>query len=806
MKDRRTIVAAFVALVCAALLALGGAVPVRGEALVVDDGVRASDADPCVSCASAKADGRIVYVYEIDAGEFTGGRLSGATLNARAINGPANDHNPDYFYGLEGMSEVFQVTSTGDAGSIATASVDEQVTFEGNVATYDKQAVAFSKACPCFSDDRSSDALYDIYNDVRGVGWATGNLSLGPDTKVDVFVSEGVEYPSYSRQLAFAGTGARQANGDRIPAGALRGEINLDMTLIGTGYIRWQPGGDLEFSALDTVPQNAPSEVYFDVVDLGERSELKVTVDEGLVIDVEQTGIFAGLTLPTIGDPGQFVITGIPDLVARWDYTTAGDPSTWVFQSDNDHGGEAEIEPTECDGQCCQLDYGDAPDAITGTATGNYNTVASDNGPSHVIVPNLRLGVIDPDADSGILQDSTATADDLDGIPDDEDGVTTLPDISNLSTSVPLSVDVFNNTGLDATLACWIDFNADGDFLDAGEGASAIVGSSAAQQPTALTFTGFASPTPGDTVLRCRIANEALEVSSATGPAATGEVEDYQLLIEEETEIGTWCPVNDPSVAGLQTDLLGTGQGDWTKGFRTRKLAVPDYQNVAELYGQLAAVDVGTMRFVRFRSPDKTNIKISDPTSYAFRTYAVNWWGAELGTAPYIKGQFFWGRKANKSPRAFVLWPTYNMAEPYANVFETFEDGANNHVYWDTANGWVDEVTETLTLPQTQAEGATLIVKVAIVDNNDDDRPVVLTVTAGGVTDTWFANGPDAKATLNLVELTLPNLPAGTDEVEITLYSPQPFDSEYGTGEEGGDSAAMIGATASYVCEDTSQP
>ena len=49
---------------------------------------------------------------------------------------------------------------------------------------------------------------------------------------------------------------------------------------------------------------------------------------------------------------------------------------------------------------------------------------------------------------------------------DDEDGVSTLPTIYNTSTSVPLAVSVFNNTGATATVACWIDFNRNGVFGD----------------------------------------------------------------------------------------------------------------------------------------------------------------------------------------------------------------------------------------------------------------------------------------------------------------------------------------------------
>ena len=69
------------------------------------------------------------------------------------------------------------------------------------------------------------------------------------------------------------------------------------------------------------------------------------------------------------------------------------------------------------------LDYGDAPDTGAGTGVGNYNTVATDSGPSHVIVANLQLGATAPDADNGTLQNVAATADDTTGTPDDEDSI-----------------------------------------------------------------------------------------------------------------------------------------------------------------------------------------------------------------------------------------------------------------------------------------------------------------------------------------------------------------------------------------------
>ncbi len=255
------------------------------------------------------------------------------------------------------------------------------------------------------------------------------------------------------------------------------------------------------------------------------------------------------------------------------------------------------------------------------------------------------------------------------------------------------------------------------------------------------------------------------------------------------------CPV-DPNVGPLLTTVLGVGQGSPTKGIRTRKLVIPNYQDVASLYGQLASVESGgVMKYVRFRYPNNTKVQIYAPTSPAYRTFAVNWWGAELDTGyKYVKGQFFWGAKGNKTPRAFVLWPTYNTTENYANVFTTFDESIKNHVAWES--GFNPSVTQVVAIPETQANGAVVTVSVAVVDVNKDGRTMTLTVEAGGVSVARVLTVPNSRDLLNLEEFVLENVPVGTDKVTITLESPN------GTG----DSAAMIGAAVNYECSDTVEP
>ena len=179
------------------------------------------------------------------------------------------------------------------------------------------------------------------------------------------------------------------------------------------------------------------------------------------------------------------------------------------------------------------------------------------------------------------------------------------------------------------------------------------------------------SPTYGDTTAAVTLTDDDDVTCTFTNTA------DFQPM-------DSFCPVDNADVGMTMTDLIGTGQGNTTKGYRTRKLVVPNSDDVVSLYGQLAAVDVGVMKYVRFLPQGYPKVQIYAPTSPAYRTYAVDWWGSDLpADANNVKGQFFWGKKGNKAPRAFVLWPTYDMEEEYANVFVTFDESNENHVAWE---------------------------------------------------------------------------------------------------------------------------
>ena len=169
------------------------------------------------------------------------------------------------------------------------------------------------------------------------------------------------------------------------------------------------------------------------------------------------------------------------------------------------------------------VDYGDAPDTAAGTGAGNYNTLGSDNGPSHAVVTGVYLGAgVDPD--NGSLQDGTATADDSSntGLADDEDGVVFQ---TPLVAGKPARIQV--TAGVAGCLNAWVDYNGNGLFTDSGEQIAANLAVIAGANSLNVTVPGTAR---GVLYSRFRFTVQCSQGGQApTGPASSGEVEDYAL-------------------------------------------------------------------------------------------------------------------------------------------------------------------------------------------------------------------------------------------------------------------------------------
>lgn len=213
---------------------------------------------------------------------------------------------------------------------------------------------------------------------------------------------------------------------------------------------------------------------------------------------------------------------------------------------------------TMCPTAAVLVDYGDAPDISSGTGQGNYNTLLANNGPRHELINKLTLGT-QVTAETDAHQNSTATGDDLTkGIQDDGLDEPLMPLSLSMSTYT-LPVTVTNETGAEANLYGWIDFNQNGLF-EFDEAAPVVsVPSFAGAQTVELTFTkpAGAALVTGDTFVRLRLTTDTLtntedmQDSRSVGPASDGEVEDYILSVTAVADLAV------DKTADLQAVIAG---------------------------------------------------------------------------------------------------------------------------------------------------------------------------------------------------------------------------------------------------------
>jgi hypothetical protein len=244
----------------------------------------------------------------------------------------------------------------------------------------------------------------------------------------------------------------------------------------------------------------------------------------------------------TLGNTtGQPTTSNTPYVAQTNDLYTFDNPDTPIISGEATGmpiNGDATLHQQEASATqsvtAIATDYGDASDIGAGSATGNYRTTAIDGGPNHIVVSGLKLGT-NIDGDSGTLQDITATADDTNGTPDDEDAFTTLPSVSTSGTYSLSNIPMTNSVG-NATLHAWVDFNKDGSF-EVSEYTSTPVNNGATSAN--LSWTVPSGTTAGSSYARFRLTTQPLTDNTGTagedersiGTASDGEVEDYAVAI-----------------------------------------------------------------------------------------------------------------------------------------------------------------------------------------------------------------------------------------------------------------------------------
>lgn len=237
-----------------------------------------------------------------------------------------------------------------------------------------------------------------------------------------------------------------------------------------------------------------------------------------------------------------------------------------------------------------------------------------------------------------------------------------------------------------------------------------------------------------------------------------------------------------------RTTILGVGMGSPKKASLSKKLTIPNSTDLVALYGQLAGKDVGKdPRFVRFTPQGGGTVQVNTMTGTSQRNGGVYWYGTPLQPTSSITGRWFLAPKTKgKVPRALVAYATYETAATYFDTYVLYTDGATNTV--GPEEPWAQ--SQTLTIPiDPPLATADVTVQVALVDNDKDTRFITVNASAGPVMEGNTSNNPTHGDTLSILTFTLEDVPAGTDEVTLELLS--------GVN---GDSAAIVGAAASYAC------
>jgi hypothetical protein len=183
------------------------------------------------------------------------------------------------------------------------------------------------------------------------------------------------------------------------------------------------------------------------------------------------------------------------------------------------------------------LDFGDAPNT--------YGTVLASDGARHVLDGVHWMGsTVDKEPDG--QPNSAASGDDLNN--DDEDGVT-FTTLLQPDQTASVTVDASAAGALDA----WIDFNGNGSFTTSEQIFTMEPLSAGSNN---LNFNVPAGAATGTTYARFRMSvNGGL---SPTGWASDGEVEDYQVAIEEppKASIGdyVWHDANEDGCQDVDED------------------------------------------------------------------------------------------------------------------------------------------------------------------------------------------------------------------------------------------------------------
>ena len=229
-----------------------------------------------------------------------------------------------------------------------------------------------------------------------------------------------------------------------------------------------------------------------------------------------------------------------------------------------------------------------------GDAAEHYPVLIDDDGARHQADGPILGSQRDREHDGQPSAD--AKGDDEDASPSDEDGITFLSSIvTNPANPTGASFQLIASQS--AMLDAWIDFNRDGDWLDAGE---RLFESSldVNQGGNVIGFNIPAGAVEGDTFARFRLSSTG--GLNSFGPAIDGEVEDYLVSLVAGT---TLPPVSVDVIGGAATIRLTAQTVNVTSG------STPVFYASATDLGSIAISgtsddDTLTLELADFAPPD----------------------------------------------------------------------------------------------------------------------------------------------------------------------------------------------------------
>lgn len=317
------------------------------------------------------------------------------------------------------------------------------------------------------------------------------------------------------------------------------------------------------------------------------------------------------------------------------------------------------------DNSAVELDFGDAPDAGSGTGFRNYQTLLADNGPRHIInatQTGLFLGTR-VDGETNATPGISANGDDLAAVPSETGVFDPASDlVLTAGTSPVVRLHATNTTAQAATLYGWIDVNQDGLFDNATERTATVVPAGTTNGTFRLRFRTIPATSPtGTTYARFRLSSDGA-AGSAVGVATGGEVEDYAatVLLGDEGGIDTDKTQKIAHLANGGPALTGTQ----TFGSAVVSLGDLDGDGIAELAvgengDDTGGTDTGAVHvlFLNANGTAKRSVKIANATNGGPVLTAGDWFGCSIALMGDLNGDgipdLAVGAKGRDTPRSY---------------------------------------------------------------------------------------------------------------------------------------------------------